>query len=50
MAVRAPWQVRAGVRWGLQHGLVRRRLALRPLLPHERTCEDVQQQVVPPSP
>ena len=26
------------------------RLALRPLLPHERTCEDVQQQVVPPSP
>ena len=27
MAVRAPWQVRAGVRWGLQHGLVRGLLA-----------------------
>ena len=26
------------------------RLALRPLLPHERTCEDVQEPVVPPSP
>ena len=26
------------------------RLALRPLLPHERTCADVQQAVVPPSP
>ena len=26
------------------------RLAFRPLLPHERTCEDVQEQVVPPSP
>ena len=26
------------------------RLALRPLLPHERTCEDVQRQVVPSSP
>ena len=26
------------------------RLALRPLLPHERTCDDVQEQVVPPSP
>lgn len=26
------------------------RLALRPLLPHERTCEDVQETVVPPSP
>ena len=26
------------------------RLALRPLLPHERSCEDVQRQVVPPSP
>ena len=25
------------------------RLAFRPLLPHERTCEDVQEQVVPPS-
>jgi hypothetical protein len=25
------------------------RLAFRPLLPHERTCEDVQQSVVPPS-
>ena len=26
------------------------RLAFRPLLPHERTCEDVQETVVPPSP
>jgi hypothetical protein len=26
------------------------RLALRPLLPHERTCQDVQEMVVPPSP
>lgn len=26
------------------------RLALRPLLPHERTCADVQEAVVPPSP
>ena len=26
------------------------RLAFRPLLPHERTCEDVQEAVVPPSP
>ena len=26
------------------------RLAFRPLLPHEQTCEDVQEQVVPPSP
>jgi hypothetical protein len=26
------------------------RLAFRPLLPHERTCEDVQESVVPPSP
>ena len=26
------------------------RLAFRPLLPHERTCEDVQETVVPPTP
>ena len=26
------------------------RLAFRPLLPHERTCEDAQESVVPPSP
>lgn len=26
------------------------RLAFRPLLPHERTCDDVQETVVPPSP
>ncbi len=26
------------------------RLSFRPLLPHERTCEDVQEPVVPPSP
>lgn len=35
-------------RWAVDGQVLR--LAFRPLLPHERTCEDVQEMVVPPSP